>query len=460
MKQKNLMEKLISLCKRRGFVFPSSEIHGGLGGFYDYGSLGRELKNNIKNAWWKMFVTNRSDMTGVDASTIMPSKVWEASGHLKNFTDPLVDCKECKKRFRADHILELNSARPKNDKGKVGNDNPKICPECGGELTQVRQFNMMFKTSVGPVEDEGSIAYLRPETAAGIFTNFKNITNSMRTRVPFGIAQIGRAYRNEITTENYIFRTREFEQMEVEYFVHEKDWKKYFDEWVDIMKSWCKLLGIKDKNLVLHEIEKEDLAHYSKRTIDFEFQFPFGQKELYGLAYRTDYDLKQHQEFSDQDLSYTDPVTNEKYIPHVIEPSLGVDRSVLVTLLEAYTEVETRSGDKNSKHEKEVVLKLPYFLAPVKVAILPLSKKESLQKLGHEIEMNLRKDYVVQYDETGSIGKRYRRQDEIGTPFCITVDFESLEDKKVTIRDRDTMKQDRIEIKKLEEYFKGKKLNI
>ncbi|MFC1622633.1 glycine--tRNA ligase [Patescibacteria group bacterium] len=457
MKQEsNKLDKLISLCKRRGYVFQSSEIYGGFGA-YDYGPLGIELKNNIKKAWWKMFVNNRSDMVGQDASILMNPKVWEASGHLKNFTDPLVDCKKCKKRFRADHILELNSANPNKEKKEEAK---MICPECGGELTETRNFNLMFKTYIGPVEGEGSVAYLRPETAGGIFVNFKNIVNSMRMRVPFGIGQIGKAFRNEITTENWIFRTREFEQMEVEYFVHEKDWEKKFEEWVSVMKNWCKFLGIKDKNLVLHEIEKENLAHYSKRTIDFEYKYPFGIKELYGLAYRTDYDLTKHQEASGEDLSYIDPITNEKYIPHIVEPSLGIDRSVLVCLLEAYTEVETRSGDKEAKHEKETVLKLPYALAPIKIAILPLAKKEPLQKLAHEIESVLRNSYVAQYDETGSIGKRYRRQDEIGTPFCVTIDFDSLEDKQVTIRDRDTMKQERISVDKLKEYFLNKELNI
>ena len=456
--ENNKMDKLISLCKCRGYIFQSSEIYGGFGA-YDYGPLGVELKNNIKKAWWKMFVTSRSDMVGLDASILMHSKIWEASGHLLNFSDPLVDCKKCKKRFRADHILELKSASPTGDKKEISEVAPKVCPECGGELTPAKNFNLMFKTSVGPVENEGSVAYLRPETAQGIFVNFKNVINSMRMRVPFGIGQIGKAFRNEITTENFIFRTREFEQMEVEYFIHPNDWKEKFEEWVEIMKGWCKFIGIKDKNLVLHEIDKDSLAHYSDRTIDFEYKYPFGTKELYGLAYRTDHDLQVHQKASGEDLSYIDPRTNEKYLPHVVEPSLGVDRSVLVALLEAYTELDTRSGDEKAKHDKEIVLKLPYALAPIKIAILPLSKKEPLQKLAREIEKNLRNNYVVQYDETGSIGKRYRRQDEIGTPFCITIDFDSLEDKKVTVRDRDTMKQDRVEIKKLLEYFTNKKIN-
>ncbi len=464
------MEKIISLCKRRGFIFPSSEIYGGFGSAYDYGPLGVELKNNIKRAWWKRFVTQRPDMVGIDAAIIMHPKVWQASGHLKNFTDPLVDCKKCKKRFRADQILkesqenkikpEDKQTSPKGDENSLaplkGGKN-FVCPECGGELTDVRQFNLMFKTFIGPVESEASVAYLRPETAGGIFVNFKNIIDSMRMRVPFGIAQIGKAFRNEITTENYVFRTREFEQMEIEYFVHPKDWQKYFDEWLNVMKEWCRFLGIKDKNLVLHEIEKDELAHYSKRTVDFEFKYPFGQKELYGLAYRTDYDLSQQQKLSGEDLNYTDPLTGEKYIPHVIEPSLGVDRSVLVALIEAYSEVEGgRTTTTEAVKDVEVVLKLPYELAPIKIAVLPLLKKEPLIKLAHQIEMCLRKDYVVQYDETGSIGKRYRRQDEIGTPYCVTVDFESLEDKKVTVRDRDTMEQERVSIDEISKYFVDK----
>lgn len=453
------MDKLISLAKRRGFIFQSSEIYGGFGA-YDYGPLGVELKNNIKRAWWRMFVLEQPDMFGIDAAIIMHPKVWEASGHLKNFSDALVDCKKCHKRFRADHILELASLKPGFDKEKENALEKMLCPECGGELTSARQFNLMFKTFIGPIEEEGSISYLRPETAGGIFTNYKNILQATRTKIPFGIAQIGKAFRNEVTTENYIFRTREFEQMEVEYFINPKNWEKYFDQWKKIMTEWCAFLGIKKENLKLHEILENDRAFYSKRTIDFEYQYPFGVKELYGLAYRTNYDLSQHQKFSGVDLTYTDPVSNEKFLPHVIEPSLGVDRSVLVALLEAYQEVDARSGEDDAKHETEVVLKLPYALAPVKVAILPLSKKEELQKVAYEIETELRKTgLMIQYDETGSIGKRYRRQDEIGTPFCVTVDFDSLTDKKVTVRDRDTMKQDRLAINELQEYLEKKLRN-
>lgn len=457
MEENRTMDKVVNLAKRRGFIFPSSEIYGGLSAAYDYGPLGVELKNNIKKAWWKMFVTSRTDMVGLDASIIMHPKVWEASGHLQNFSDPLVDCKKCHKRFRYDHLLENNSIEPLHDKAKPVNPADIVCPDCGGELTEVRQFNMMFKTFMGPVEDSASVVYLRPETAGGIFVNFKNVLETQRMRLPFGIAQIGKAFRNEITTENFIFRTREFEQMEIEYFIDPKDWKKHFEEWLSVMNEWCQFLGLKKSDVLEVEVPENDRAFYSKRTVDFEYKYPFGQKELYGLAYRTDYDLTQHQKFSGQDLNYTDPKTGKKFIPHVIEPSLGVDRSVLATLLAAYTEIEGgRSTTTEAIKDKEVVLRLPYQLAPVKVAVLPLSKKEPLAKLAKEILATLKKDFVCVYDETASIGKRYRRQDEIGTPYCLTVDFDSLEDKKVTVRDRDSMKQDRVEISELENYFKEK----
>jgi glycyl-tRNA synthetase len=454
MQEQTKMEKIISLAKRRGFIFPSSEIYGGIGATYDYGPLGVELKNNIKRAWWKIFVQEREDMVGLDAAIIMHPKVWEASGHLKNFTDPLVDCKSCKKRFRADHLLEARAAEPGYDKEQPVDWEQIRCPECGGELTEVRNFNLMFKTFIGPLEDASSVAYLRPETAGGIYVNFKNVLNTSRLRIPFGIGQIGKAFRNEITTENFIFRMREFEQMEIEYFIHPDTWKENFEMWFEAMKKWCNLLGIKEKNLVYHEIPDADRAFYSKRTIDFEYQYPFGQKELYGLAYRTDYDLTQHQKFSGEDLSYTDPVTNEKYLPHVIEPSLGVDRSFLVCLLEAYEEIEGgRTTTTEATKEMEVVLHLPKALAPIKVAVLPLSKKENLTKVAKEIYAELRKKWATAYDEAGAIGRRYRRQDEIGTPYCLTVDFETLEDQAVTVRDRDTMKQDRIKIGELASYL-------
>lgn len=454
MEKDNKMDKVVNLAKRRGFIFPSSEIYGGLSASYDYGPLGVELKNNIKRAWWKMFVSDRADMLGLDAAIIMHSKVWEASGHLANFSDPLVECKKCHKRFRYDHLLEDKSLEPQHDKAKPVNKKDLACPECGGEITDVRQFNMMLKTFLGPVEDSAAVVYLRPETAGGIFVNFKNVMDTQRMKLPFGIAQIGKAFRNEITTENFIFRTREFEQMEVEYFIHPKDWKKSFDNWLETMREWCSFLGLTKDDLVEKEISEKDRAFYSKMTVDFEYKFPFGQKELYGLAYRTDYDLTSHQKFSGVDLNYTDPVSGEKFIPHVIEPSLGVDRSVLAVLLSAYTEIEGgRSTTTESIKDMEMVLRLPYSLAPIKIAVLPLSKKEQLSKVSQDILTTLKKSFVCVYDETGSIGKRYRRQDEIGTPYCVTIDFDSLEDNKVTVRDRDSMKQDRIAIAELKSYF-------
>lgn len=457
MEDKNLFEKVVNLAKTRGFIYPSSEIYGGLSASYDYGPLGVELKNNIKKSWWKMFVTERADMVGLDAAIIMNPKAWEASGHLANFSDPLVECKACHHRFRYDHLLEKNSLEPKHDKEKPQPDQKIKCPDCDGALTDMRQFNMMLKTFIGPAEDSASVAYLRPETAGGIFVNFKNVAESTRQRLPFGIGQIGKAFRNEITTENFIFRMREFEQMEVEYFVHPDKGLEAFEDWLQVMRRWCQSLGIKSENLVEVEIPEADRAFYSKRTIDFEFKYPFGQKELYGLAYRTDYDLSQHQKFSGQDLSYTDPATGEKFIPHVVEPSLGLDRSVLAVLLSAYTEVQGgRSTTTEAKKDIELVLKLPYALAPIKIAVLPLSKKEELTKPAQQILLDLKKHFVCVYDETASIGKRYRRQDEIGTPYCVTLDFESLEDKKVTVRDRDTMQQDRVEIAELVNYFHTK----
>lgn len=437
----NLMEKIISLCKRRGFIFPGSEIYGGLANSWDYGPLGVELKNNIKREWWKRFVHQRTDMVGIDSALIMNPKVWEASGHISNFSDPLVECKKCHKRFREDFVES------------------KKCPECGGVITAPKQFNMMFKTFIGPAEEQANAAYLRPETAQGMFVNFKNVLETSRKKLPFGIAQIGKAFRNEITPGNFIFRTREFEQMEIEYFIpkpkRDEDWEKYFDIWLEEMKKWLKDLGVSGKKLHYEDILDGERAHYSKRTVDIEYDFPFGKKELYGLAYRTDFDLKNHLEQSGQDLQYTDPETNEKFLPHVIEPTWGVDRSVLVAMLEAYHEEKAPTAEKGEE-DTRVLLKFPKWLAPIKVSILPLSKKEELSSKAREIYEDLIKDFVCEYDETQSIGKRYRRQDEIGTPFCVTVDFESLDDKAVTVRDRDTMKQDRIKIVELKDYLNKK----
>ena len=459
MPKPDLMEKVASLAKRRGFIFPDSEIYGGFANTWDYGPLGVELKNNLKRAWWKHFVTNRDDMVGVDSAIIMNPNVWRASGHLENFTDPLVECKSCHKRFRADHLLEAASAQPRHEKEPPVDPKSIRCPECSGELTDTRNFNLMFKTFVGAIENEGAEAYLRPELAAGMFTNFKNVQQAMRAKLPFGIAQAGRAFRNEITTGNFIFRTREFEIMELEYFVNPKEWEKIFEMWLTEIKRWWRdIMCVPDDHLFFHEIPEDDRAHYSKRTVDIEYHYPFGLKELHGIAYRTDFDLARHEKESGHDLHYTDLETNEKFIPHVVEPTFGVDRMVLVALLEAYTEVEPRSGsdETKEKHEKEIVMHFPKWLAPVKAAVLPLSRKEPLASVAGDIAVTLRKQFVVQYDETGSIGKRYRRQDEIGTPFCITVDFDSIEDKKVTVRDRDTMAQERVAVADLPNYLSEK----
>jgi len=429
--EKVTMEKIASLAKRRGFIYQGSEIYGGLAGTWDYGPLGVALKKNIKDLWWKRFVEDRSDMYGVDAAILMNPKVWEAAGHVATFTDPLVECEKCKKRFRADHV------------------EGKKCPGCGGLLGEERQFNMMFKTTIGAVEDASAVVYLRPETAQGMFVNFKNIVDSFHPRLPFGMGQIGKAFRNEITPRDFIFRTREFEQMEIEYFVKPDEWKQNFEYWREQMLGWMKDIGLRKEDIHELEVAPGDLAHYSKRTIDFEFDFPFGRKELYGLAYRTDFDLGSHQKESTVSLEYQDEAAKEKYVPHVIEPTFGLDRTVLAILCTSYDEEEVEG-------EIRSVLRLPTHLAPIKVAILPLSKKEELSEIAHPIFDTLKKEFVCQYDETQSIGKRYRRQDEIGTPYCITVDFETINDKAETVRDRDTMKQERIAIEKLPEYLREK----
>ena len=454
-KEADLMDKLIALCKQRGIIFPGSEIYGGLANSWDFGPYGALLKNNIRQAWLKHFVTSRDDMVLLESGIIMNPKVWQASGHLQNFTDPLVDCKKCKKRFRADHILEQRSLKPGYDKESPLDWSEIHCPECGGDLTEVRLFNLMFKSHMGPVEDAGAEVYLRPELAAGMFTDFKLIQQSKRLKLPFGIAQVGKAFRNEITPGNFIFRTREFEIMELEYFVKPSDWEKAFANWLDLMKSWLKSLGVAAKDINLNEIPEGERAHYSKRTVDFEYNYPFGLKELYGLAYRTDFDLASHAKFSGADLTYTDPETGEKFVPHVVEPSMGLERTVLVTLLAAYHEEDAPTAEEGET-DKRVVLKLPKHIAPIKVAVLPLSKKEELAKLALPIAQELRQYLVVEYDDTQSIGRRYRRQDEIGTPYCVTVDFDTLEDKAVTVRDRDTMKQERIKIAELIEYLRAK----
>ncbi|MFH1286160.1 MAG: glycine--tRNA ligase [Candidatus Magasanikbacteria bacterium] len=445
-------EKIVSFAKQRGFIFPSSEIYGGLSSCYDYGPLGVEFKNNIKKAWWKAMVQERDDVVGLDSAILMHPKTWEASGHVEGFTDPLVDCKDCHKRWRADHLLEAKGIKPDFRPGAMEKD--VVCPECSGELTDVRKFNLMFKTFMGAVEGTAYEIYLRPETCQGIYVNFQNILQSMRKKIPFGVAQIGKAFRNEITPGNFTFRTREFEQMEQQYFIHPNDAEKVYEDWKKLRMQWYLDLGIDKKNLRFREHEKGELVHYAKAATDIEYNYPdMGFKELAGIHNRGDWDLSRHEKYSGEELQYFNQETKEKYTPHIIETSDGADRAALAFLLDAYDEVETRSGDDQSKHSTEVVLRLHKALAPIKVAILPLSKKESLQKFSKEIQTELRSTWMTQYDETGSIGKRYRRQDEIGTPYCITVDFDSLEDEKVTVRDRDTMEQERVKINDLKQYM-------
>lgn len=445
MEDKDLMEKIVSLTKRRGFIFQGSEIYGGLAGTFDYGPLGVLLKENIKRLWMTQFVHNRDDMYAVDAAILMNPKVWEATGHVAGFNDPLVEDLKTKKRYRADHLLEeagVENAETLSveEMNRVIKEKGIKSPD-GNELGDARQFNMMFKTQVGASDDPDSISYLRPETAQGIFVNFKNVVDTFHPKIPFGIAQIGKAFRNEIAPRDFIFRLRELEQMEVEYFVKESEWEKHFEHWQKEIWKFTETIGL-PKNMV-HELEvpAEDRAHYSKRTIDFEFDFPFGKKELYGLAYRTDHDLKSHMELSKQKLEYLDNENNEKFIPHVIEPSLGVDRTILAILSSAYREDEMGG-------EKRVYLKLSPQVAPVKVAVFPLMKnKPELVSKAREIFNSIRKEISeVTFDDNGNVGKRYRRQDEIGTPMCITIDFDTLEDDSVTLRDRDTGKQDRVKI--------------
>ena len=425
------METFVSLCKRRGFVFQSSEIYGGIGGFWDYGPLGVELKNNIKRDWWRSMVQLRDDVVGIETSIIMNPRVWEASGHVATFADPMSDCKDCKRRFRTDDITT-------NEKGE------RRCPECGGELTEARMFNLMFKTFVGPVEDDASQVYLRPETAQGMFVNFDNVLTTTRRKLPFGIAQIGRSFRNEITPGNFIFRDREFEMMEMEYFVMPGTDEEWHERWIEErLNWWTDRLGVRKENLQLREHPKEELSHYSKRTVDIEYDFPFaGFSEVEGIANRTDFDLKQHEQHAGRTLRYFDEATNQQIIPFVIEPAMGIDRCFLTLLIDAYAEEEVRG-------EKRVVLRLKPELAPVKVAVLPLSRNEQLVPPARRVWDLLRPHFMTQYDDAQSIGRRYRRQDEIGTPFGVTIDFETLQDEAVTIRERDSMEQTRAPIAKL-----------
>jgi glycine--tRNA ligase len=453
------METIVRLCKSRGYVYPGSEIYGGLANTWDYGPLGVELKNNVKEAWRKKFIQENKNIVGLDAAILMNPETWVASGHVSGFSDPLLDCKECKTRHRADKLIESFA----HDKGEdivadgwtdeqmlnYINDNKIVCPKCGKlNYTNIRKFNLMFKTFQGVTEDSTSTVYLRPETAQGIFVDFKNVMRTTRKKIPMGIAQIGKAFRNEITPGNFTFRTREFEQMELEFFCKPGTDLEWFEYWRKFCKDWLLNLGIKEENIRLRDHSPEELVFYSKGTTDIEFAFPFGWGELWGIADRTDYDLTAHQTHSKEDMSYLDPETNEKYIPYVIEPSVGADRVTLAFLCNAYEEQELGEGDTR------IVLHLHPALAPYKAAILPLSKK--LNDKADEVFQTLAKAFPVDYDEAGSIGKRYRRQDEIGTPYCITVDFDTLEDNQVTVRDRDTMEQIRIPINQVEKYIAEK----
>ena len=455
------MEKIVALAKARGFVYPRSEIYGGLANTWDYGNLGVELKNNVKRAWWQKFIMENPYNVGVDCAILMNPQTWVASGHLGGFSDPLMDCKECHERFRADKLIEdfaqengITLEKPIDDfsqeemKNFIEEHNVP-CPTCGKHnFTDIRQFNLMFKTFQGVTEDAKNTVYLRPETAQGIFVNFKNVMRTTRRKLPMGIAQIGKAFRNEITPGNFTFRTREFEQMELEFFCKpgtDLEWQEY---WKNFCKNWLLNLGMKAENIRLRDHSPEELSHYSNGTTDIEFAFPFGWGELWGIADRTNYDLKQHMEHSNEDMSYLDPETNEKYIPYCIEPSLGCDRVALAFLCNAYDEEEIAEGDVRT------VLHLHPAIAPYKMAILPLSKK--LSDKANDLYTKLSKKFMCDYDEAGSIGKRYRRQDEVGTPYCITVDFDTLEDNTVTIRDRDTMEQIRININEIENWMKDK----
>ena len=432
-------EKLVSLAKRRGFVFPSSEIYGGAGATWDFGPLGVELKNNIKRAWWRAMVQLRDDVVGLDAAIIMHPRVWEASGHVENFTDPLVECGNCRKRFRIDELPNGDALMDAYRTGKADLSTVN-CPSCGmKKLSSPRRFNLMFKTFVGPVEDSASVAWLRPETAQGIFVNFDNVQQAMRKKLPFGIAQIGKSFRNEITPGNFIFRSREFEQMEMQYFTKPADASKHFDDWLAARKQWFIDLGIPDNLLRYREHAENERAHYAAKAIDVEFQFPFGWKEMEGIHNRTDFDLKRHAEYSGKDLRYFDDATQEKFLPYVVETAVGADRTMYAVMCAAYAEEPDKEGVR-------VVLRLKPELAPYKVAVLPLSKNERLVPLAREVAAALRPHFMTTYDETQAIGRRYRRQDEIGTPLCVTVDFDSLEDKQVTIRERDSMAQIRVGI--------------
>jgi glycyl-tRNA synthetase len=448
------LDTIVSLCKRRGFVYPSSELYGGLRAAWDYGPLGVEMKNNIKRQWWRSVVQERDDIVGLDSSVILAPEVWQASGHVTEFVDPLTECQSCHKRFRADHLLEAYAEKHGHEPadGLAG----LACPSCGtrGSLTPPRMFNTMLRTYLGAVEDTSAPAYLRPETAQGIFVNYRNVLQTSRKKVPFGIGQIGKSFRNEITPGNFIFRTREFEQMELEYFVvpgTDEDWHQ---RWIDERLAWHVDLGISKENLRLYEHPEDKLSHYAKRTVDIEYRFGFTGTEwgeLEGLANRTDYDLGTHEKASGQDLKYLDPESGQRYLPYVIEPALGVDRTMLVHLLDSYAEDE--APDAKGNPEKRVVLRLDHRIAPVKVAVLPLSRHADLSPKARDVAAQLRRHWNAEFDDASAIGRRYRRQDEIGTPYCVTVDFDTLEDQAVTVRERDSMRQDRVGIDGLVSYL-------
>jgi glycyl-tRNA synthetase len=450
------LKEIVALCKRRGFIYPGSDIYGGFANTYSYGPYGAEMKKNIKDLWWKTFIHSRNDMLGLDGPILLHPTTWKASGHVDGFNDAMIDCKACKGRFRVDHLIEAAlkmevEGLSLEELDKIVKDNNVPCPKCGKhDFTPPRHFNLMFQTPMGKTDSQGnSIAYLRPETAQAIFLDFKNVTDSMRVKLPFGIGQIGKAFRNEITPGNFIFRVIEFEQMEIEYFIDPQDWENIFKAWLDAMHQWCALIGLDSSKVHEHEHPKEKLSHYSKRTVDLVYDFPFGRSELYGLAYRTDFDLSQHSQHSGKKLEYHDLENKRSFIPHVIEPTFGVDRTLLALLCNAYAE-EMVDG------EIRTVLRLHPRVAPVKVAILPLMKKEPLGPKARQVYEKLRTIWNVEYDESGAIGKRYRRQDEIGTPFCITIDYETIEDDTVTVRERDSMQQQRIALDQLLNYLADK----
>lgn len=448
--EQDLLKDVVALCKRRGFVYPGSDIYGGFANTYSYGPYGAELKKNIKDLWWKKFVHFREDMVGMDGPILLHPRAWEASGHVEGFNDALIDCKTCKSRFRADHLIEKATkleveGLTVEKLNEIIVEHKLTCPKCGErDWTNARYFNLMFSTQMSKTSNNSSdLAYLRPETAQAIFLDFKNIIDTTRMQVPFGVAQIGKAFRNEVTPGNFIFRVIEFEQMEIEYFIHPSQWEEHFERWLEQMWSWCEDIGLPKSSLAVFEHPKEKLSHYSKRTVDILFDFPFGRQELYGLAYRTDFDLTRHSQYAKVKLDYLDPKTNERWVPHVIEPTFGLDRTFLALMCQAYEEEKLENG------ETRTVLHLSPKIAPVKVAVFPLMKKDPLGPKAKQIFEELRYLWNVQYDDTAAIGKRYRRHDEIGTPICLTVDFETIENNTVTLRHRDSMLQERVSLDQL-----------